>query len=84
MINCGVLKLLSVYLNKSQFESGASNTADRRSEELYNVKDFYRQKGARTRKLYWAKRQVGYCKVTCREWRGSICRLTNADQAIAK
>ena len=46
-------------------DQAASNLADRK--ELCGVvkmKDFYRQKGAGTRKSYQAKKQVGYCKVT--------------------
>lgn len=31
---------------------------------MYKMKDFDRQKGERTRKLYQAKKQFGYCKVT--------------------
>lgn len=40
--------------NKNQFESGRmqSIAIERRSEELYKMKDFYRQRKAGTRKLY--------------------------------
>ena len=40
----------------------ASSLAERK--ELYKMKDFYRQKGAGTRKLHYTKKRVGYCKVT--------------------
>ena len=37
------------------------------------------QKGARVRKLYWAKKQIGYCMVlSFREWQGSAGRLPNS------
>ena len=49
------------------------------------MKDFYRQKGAGTRKLYEAKKWVGYCKVTFFWGMAGVYQadyLTSADQAI--
>ena len=49
------------------------------------MKDFYRQKGAETRKLYQGKNRVGYGKVSFLQGRAGAYPaddLTNADQAI--
>ena len=37
---------------------------ERTSEELYEMKDFYKQKGAGTKNFYQTIKQVGYCKFT--------------------
>ena len=43
----------------------APNLGERKSsEELHKIKDAYRQKGAETGKLYWAKNPVGFHKVS--------------------
>lgn len=43
----------------------ASHLAERKksSEEVYKMKDFYRQKDAWVRKLYLAKKWIGYCQM---------------------
>ena len=49
------------------------------------MKDFYRQKGAGTRKLYQAKNWVGCGKVSFLQGRAGVYpadNFTNADQAI--
>ena len=50
--------------------------ADRK--ELYKIKDFCTKEEG-TRKLYWAKKQIGYCKVTFLQEiaRGVSSRLPN-------
>ena len=58
----------------------ASNPTDRKvsSEELYQMKNFYRQKGAGTRKLYWQKkgRSVIAKLLPFKEWQGPIWQMT--------
>ena len=49
------------------------------------MKDFHRQKGAGTRKLYEAKKQVGCCKVTFFQGKAGDYQaddLTSVDQVI--
>lgn len=50
------------------------------------MKDFYRQKGDRTRKLYQTKTQVSHFKVTFFEGMAGVHQedyLTSADQVVS-
>ena len=53
----------------------APHPADRK--ELYKMKGFYRQKGAGTKKLFQAKKWIGYFKVTLEDGRGLAGRWPN-------
>ena len=59
---------------------------ERNSEELYKMKDFYRQQGVGTRKLYYAKKSglVIAELLSFRGWQGSVWQtyLTGADRVI--
>lgn len=57
---------------------------ERNSEELYKMKDFYRQQGVGTRKLYYAKKSglVIAELLSFRGWQGSVRQITGADQVI--
>lgn len=47
------------------------------------MKDFYRQKGAGTRKLYEAKTWLGYCKVTFLQEMAGVCQADDLANAAA-
>ena len=58
------LKILLALFNDAWIKQRPIPQVERRSEELDKMKDFSWQKGMATRKLFSAKKQVGYWKVT--------------------
>lgn len=52
---------------------------------LYKMEDSYRQKGEGVRKLYWAKKRVGYCHVAFLQGMAEVCQedyLASDNQVI--
>ena len=80
-----ILKTLWALFNHSSPGSIQSSKAERSSEELYKMKEFYRQKRAGISKLYFGKEQVGFCKVTFFGELAGVYQadyLTSVDQTI--
>lgn len=76
----------SLFVQKSiQIGQHPIQQIERSSEEPYKMKDFHRETGAGTRKLYEAKKPVSCCQISFLEEMAGVCQadcLTSAEQEI--